>query len=172
MLQEQSMPRRDDPVEAKRIYLAGPLGFSECGRRFQEEVIVPLLRKRGFVVVTPPGFEPELFERFELAGALRDLDERFAALSELNDMVGAENIRAIDSCSVILAVMDGSDVDSGTAAEIGYGFAVGKRVHGYRGDIRAGENFATAVNVQVAWFVRASGGNIFLSLDALRRAEL
>ena len=35
-----------------------------------------------------------------------------------------------------MAVLDGTDVDSGTAAEIGYAFARGKLIVGYRGDFR------------------------------------
>lgn len=172
MLQEVSAPRVEDAGEARRMYLAGPLGFSECGRMFQAEVLVPLLRRRGFVVVEPPGFSPEAFERFEVANEIRDPDSRLEILEELNEWVGRSNALAIDSCDTLLAVLDGPDVDSGTAAEVGYAFALGKRVHGYRGDFRAGENPATRVNVQVEWFVRSSGGDVFLSLEALSDADL
>ena len=36
--------------------------------------------------------------------------------------------------TAVVAVLDGADVDSGTAAEIGYAFARGKLIVGYRGD--------------------------------------
>lgn len=36
----------------------------------------------------------------------------------------------------MLAILDGQDVDSGTAAEIGYAFARRKPIVGYRGDLR------------------------------------
>lgn len=47
------------------------------------------------------------------------------------------------------------------AAEIGYAYAVGKRVVGYRGDFRlAADNIGSTVNLQVAYFIVASGGTI------------
>ncbi len=60
-----------------------------------------------------------------------------------------------------MAVLDGADVDSGTAAEIGYAFARGKRIVGYRGDFRlSADNEGSIVNLQVEYFIRASGGAI------------
>ena len=68
-------------------------------------------------------------------------------------------------------MLDGADVDSGTAAEIGYAFARGKPIVGYRGDVRlAGDNEAAVVNLQVEYFIRASGGTIVTRLSALPRA--
>ena len=58
-------------------------------------------------------------------------------------------------------MLDGVDVDSGTAAEIGYGFAKGKKIVGYRGDLRlSSDNEGAIVNLQVEYFIRASGGTI------------
>ena len=60
-----------------------------------------------------------------------------------------------------MAVLDGTDVDSGTAAEIGYAFARGKLIVGYRGDFRlSADNEGSTVNLQVEYFIRASGGTI------------
>ena len=69
----------------------------------------------------------------------------------------------------MLAVLDGADVDSGTAAEIGYAFARGKRILGYRGDFRlAADNVGSIVNLQVEYFITAGGGEIVTTLAALR----
>ena len=38
----------------------------------------------------------------------------------------------IDECDVIFAVLDGTDVDGGTATEIGYSFAALQPILGYR----------------------------------------
>lgn len=38
-------------------------------------------------------------------------------------VVGESNRRAIDACAAVLAVLDGSEVDGGSASEIGYAFA-------------------------------------------------
>ena len=54
----------------------------------------------------------------------------------LNLEMGATNRAAIDAARAVVAVLDGTDVDSGTAAEIGYAFASGKLIVGYRGDFR------------------------------------
>src|SRR4030095_14231926 len=45
----------------------------------------------------------------------------------INREIGANNRAAIDRADGVVAVLDGVDVDSGTAAEIGYAFARGKR---------------------------------------------
>jgi nucleoside 2-deoxyribosyltransferase len=46
----------------------------------------------------------------------------------------------IDACDCVLAILDGSDSDSGTCFECGYGYASGKSVIGVRTDIRTGED--------------------------------
>jgi nucleoside 2-deoxyribosyltransferase len=68
----------------------------------------------------------------------------------------------------VVAVLDGVDVDSGTASEIGYAFARGKadrRVSRRPAVVR--DNEALTVNLQVEYFVRASGGDIVSPLDQL-----
>ena len=63
------------------------------------------------------------------------------------------------------------DVDSGTAAEIGYACARGKPILGYRGDFRlAAENEGGRVNLQVEFFIRDSGGDIVPRIDDLAEA--
>jgi nucleoside 2-deoxyribosyltransferase len=66
----------------------------------------------------------------------------------------------------VLAILDGVDVDSGTASEIGYACARGKLIVGYRGDLRlSGDNLDSRVNIQVEYFIRDSGGEVFASVD-------
>jgi nucleoside 2-deoxyribosyltransferase len=45
-------------------------------------------------------------------------------------------VDAIESSDIIVAVIDGTDADSGTAWEIGYAFAKGKPTIGLRTDFR------------------------------------
>jgi nucleoside 2-deoxyribosyltransferase len=47
------------------------------------------------------------------------------AWKKLNMEIGANNRYAIDESNGLVAVLDGADVDSGTAEEVGYGFARG-----------------------------------------------
>lgn len=96
---------------------------------------------------------------------------RRAALALANARIARTNHDAIDRADAVVAVLDGVDVDSGTAAEIGYAFARGKRIVGYRGDFRlAGDNEGAVVNLQVEYFIRASGGTIVTRLADLPRA--
>jgi nucleoside 2-deoxyribosyltransferase len=142
-----------------RIYMAGPLGFSEAGRHFYTSVLVPFVRGLGYEVLDPWALtEPG---KVEAVRALPDGPERRAAWRRLNHEMGASNRTAIDAARAIVAVLDGVDVDSGTAAEIGYGFARGKLIVGYRGDFRlSADNEGGTVNLQVEYFIRESGGTI------------
>jgi nucleoside 2-deoxyribosyltransferase len=71
----------------------------------------------------------------------------------------------------VVAVLDGVDVDSGTAAEIGYAFARGKLIVGYRGDFRlSADNEGSIVNLQVEYFIRESGGTIVERYEDLESA--
>ena len=85
--------------------------------------------------------------------------------------IGAKNRALIDACDMVFAVLDGVDVDSGTAAEIGYAFARAKPILGYRGDFRiAADNEGSIVNLQVEYFIRASGGEIIMAIADLAPA--
>ena len=152
-----------------KVYLAGPLGFSEAGRHFQGGVLLPLLRGIGLEVIDPWALtdpaEP-LIVAVMPAG-----EARVVAWRMLNLVIGARNVVAIDDCEAVVAILDGVDVDSGTSAEIGYAFARGKRIFGYRGDFRlSSDNEGAAVNLQVEYFILASGGDIATSVAALAEA--
>jgi nucleoside 2-deoxyribosyltransferase len=93
------------------------------------------------------------------------------AWRKLNPAIGRKNENLINECDIIFAVLDGTDVDSGTAAEIGYGFARGKPILGYRGDFRlCADNEGGIVNLQVEYFIRASGGEIISKIEELPAA--
>jgi len=47
---------------------------------------------------------------------------------------------ALDSCKVVVAMLDGPDADSGTSFEMGYARGRGKRVIGVRTDFRSGKD--------------------------------
>jgi nucleoside 2-deoxyribosyltransferase len=97
--------------------------------------------------------------------------ERREAWRMLNRAIGERNRAAIDGAQGVVAVLDGVDVDSGTAAEIGYAFARGKRIVGYRGDFRlSADNEGGVVNLQVEYFIRASGGTIVTRVEDLAAA--
>lgn len=61
-----------------------------------------------------------------------------------------ENLRALDRCDLMVAMLDGPQVDDGTAWEIGRFFLQGKKVLGIRTDIRkAGESERGRVNLMI-----------------------
>ena len=74
---------------------------------------------------------------------------------------------AIRSCSLLAAVLDGQEVDSGVAAEVGYACALGIPCFGLRTDLRTSGEAEVTVNLQVEYFLQESGGRLVSTLDAL-----
>jgi len=150
-------------------YLAGPLGFSEVGKKFCDETLKPAIAKIGIKILDP--WELTSTELINSAQNLPYGQERKDKWSSVNYVIGKNNAEAIKKCDLIIAVLDGPDVDSGTAAEIGYGSALGKPTIGYRGDYRLSkENDGGTVNLQVEYFIHQNGGEIVTSLSSLEVA--
>src|SRR3954451_4937898 len=109
-----------------RCYVASGLGFNEAGRHYYEHVYLPALR----TVVTPA--DPwALTTPEEVAAAGAAGHEAEFALE-----IGRRNAEAIRGCRMLVAHLDGQEVDSGTAAEVGFGAALGLRCFGLRTDLR------------------------------------
>jgi nucleoside 2-deoxyribosyltransferase len=146
-----------------KVYLAGPLGFYEAGQFYYSRVLVPYVRDQGFDVLDPWEIAEATMRR--LRGLGLSSEALAGALASVNDEIAEQNRRMIDRSDFMLAILDGSDVDSGTAAEIGYAAARNKVIVGIRSDLRmSGDNSATSINLQVAYFVRLSGGGIARNL--------
>ena len=146
------------------IYLASPYGFADSTRGFLGEMVARL-RAAGHVVNDPWELGADLIKNMEAGGK----DER--RLHEMNRQLGAMNQSALDRSDVVVACLDGPDVDSGTASEVGYAFARGKQIVGYRGDFRrTGENEGAAVNLQVQYWIEKSGGRIATDIDGVLAA--
>lgn len=78
--------------------------------------------------------------------------------------VGEKNAKAIEFSDGILALLDGTDADSGTASETGCAFAL----VGCRGDFGlTGDNPGSPVNLQVKCFIQKSSGTIVCSIEEL-----
>ena len=155
-----------------RIYMASPLGFSEAGRAFYESMLLPIVRSLGHEPLDPwtltDRAKIDAVVKIPYGPARRD------AWRALNVVIGGNNRAAIDRAGAVVAVLDGVDVDSGTAAEIGYAFGRGIPIVAYRGDFRlAADNDGSIVNLQVEYFIRQSGGTIVRKTsdlaDAIRR---
>ena len=147
------------------IYLASPLGFAESTRAFMDDLAA---RLRAHVVVNNPWDLPVTGDPFGDVMAIDSVRDRDHRLAEINRSLGARNRDAIDASDGLFAILDGVDVDSGTAAEIGYGFARGKYICGLRTDFRlAGDNPGSIVNLQVEYFILESGGRIVTTSEHL-----
>jgi len=167
----QRHPREDDdraaPSEAvtslsemtrPRCYLASPLGFSEPGRAYYYDTLIPALS--DLVEVVDPWAISGADEFAEAAAG--------DALGTFVLEVGRRNAEAIRGCRLLVACLDGSDVDSGTASEVGYASALGIRCHGVRTDLRESGERGAIVNLQVLSFIVHSGGAVASSLETLR----
>ena len=142
------------------VYVASPLGFTEPTRLFYRDVLLPQLAELG-QVLDPWAASEQLFaQAFAQADPAR-------ALQEANWQAGAVNEQLIRAATAVFAVLDGVDVDSGTAAEIGFAAGLGRPVIGWRSDLRqAGDNAQSLVNLQVEHFIRSSGGSLHIELPS------
>ncbi|HWE09985.1 MAG TPA: nucleoside 2-deoxyribosyltransferase [Solirubrobacteraceae bacterium] len=143
-----------------RCYIASSFGFTEPGRRYYEDVYLPAL-----ATVVDPVDPWALTTARELADALDRGRQRELALE-----IGRRNSAAIRSCALLVAQLDGQEVDSGTAAEVGFGFGLGLTCFGWRSDLRQAGEPAVTVNLQVESFIVDSGGMIVASLSELLAA--
>jgi nucleoside 2-deoxyribosyltransferase len=144
------------------VYVASPLGFSEPGRHYLERVLHPRLTAAGWSVL-----DPWADPTGEVAGtlALPAGPARRPALVRMSRAIGERNRTLLATAAAVLAVLDGPDVDSGTAAEVGWAAAHHIPVVGWRSDFRLADHEAAAVNLQVEDFILVSGGRLVTSLD-------
>lgn len=105
-----------------KIFIAGPL-FSQAEREFNLKVD-EFLREHGFETFLPQREVSELWGRVRKPGrrAYRTIYE--------------EDLQGLEQADVVVAILDGPDVDSGTAFEVGYACARGKPVIGIKTDVR------------------------------------
>ena len=116
------------------IYQAGPL-FSEAEKRFHRSFCVRL-REAGHTVIWP--------------GALFADGQIEAAGSSAPALIFQTCKDSLDRCGCVVALLDGPQVDDGTAWEIGYAYAKGIPVYGLRTDFRqAGDTGSSYANSMI-----------------------
>ncbi len=96
-------------------YIAGPL-FNEKEREFLED-INGVCRAIGMSTYLPSE-----------DGGLLNQDN--------DDEVFQVDIKALNKADIVVASLNGTDVDSGTAFELGYAYAKGKKLFGLHADSR------------------------------------
>ena len=80
---------------------------------------------------------------------------------------------AIDACDVVVALLDGMQVDDGTAWEIGYAYARNKPVVGVRTDLRkAGDTDHGNVNAMIEGSCVGIARDFACVLKLLKEMEL
>src|SRR4029450_6747532 len=129
-------------------------------------MFIPFVTGLGYEVIDPWAHtDPRKIDAIE---RMPPGGERIAAWRALNHEIGAANRAAIDRAHGGIAILDGTGGDGGPADEIGYAFARGKLIVGYRGDFRlSADNEGSTVNLQVEDFIRESGGTIVSGYEGL-----
>jgi nucleoside 2-deoxyribosyltransferase len=140
-----------------RCYVASPLGFSEAGREYYAQRYLPALAEH---------VEP--VDPWALTTAQEFADASAAGREQAFGIeVGARNAEAIRGAQVVIAQLDGQEVDAGTAAEVGYAAALGLPCLAVRSDLRRSGEPGMHVNLQLEAFVVLSGGFVAGSLEEL-----
>ena len=101
-----------------KVFLAAPL-FSEAERDFNSKV-AKRLRDKGFQVWLAQ--ESPFIHK---------------GTSKEKEKIYEEDISVLKACDVVVAILDGVEVNSGVAFEMGYAVALGKPVIGLKTDHRA-----------------------------------
>ncbi len=127
------------------VYIAGPL-FDDHERRYLEN-ISKIFEDRGYKTFLP----------HRDAGVVKDKYTK-----ESKEGIFNTDIDALDKATIVVALLTGRDVDSGTAAEIGYAYATDKTLIGIDA------NNVKFLNIFV-WGLLGKGKNILNSLEDLER---
>lgn len=124
--------QRDQSLAALQIYLAGPL-FTEAERAFNSGLKQRLESIGGVHVFSP-------WDECQEADA-----------TTANDVFDV-NMRGLQSSDLMVAILDGSQVDDGTAWEIGYFSSRGgaERVIGFSTDLREKSELGEPVNIMIS----------------------
>jgi nucleoside 2-deoxyribosyltransferase len=147
----------------KKVYLASPLGFSPEYSSYLQKIKGQLASQRFSI------FDPWEQQQFAAAidAALKEsaYPAKVAAFRTIACQIGACNEEGIRSADIVVAVLDGAEIDSGTASEVGFAAALGKRCYGLRTDLRdSGDFIGIPINLQVLHFIESSGGRLFRSI--------
>lgn len=148
-----------------KVYLASPLGFSPEWKSYRNKINLRLTELGG-TILDP--WEQPLRPEIEEANSMSDWHARVKAFRKIAREIGKANEDMIRSCDIVLAVLDGAELDSGTASELGFAAALGKTCYGLRTDFRdCGEFDGQQFNLQVMYWIEASGGKLFRRIEEI-----
>lgn len=148
------------------IYLASPLGFCPEYHSYRQRIKDHLTAQGHHIF--DPWEQEQVDQQITAALLIDDLHRQMQAIRQAAAFAGQTNADAIRNADAILAVLDGAEPDSGTAAELGYAAGLGKVCYGLRTDLRdMGDLPWLAINLQVQHFITASGGVLFRKVEEL-----
>jgi len=139
------------------VYVAGPL-FSQAERDFLEKM-VDCLAKAAHLSPTEHFFLPH-----------RDGGE--LGKGPTRTQIFNLDINTIKQVDIVVALLDGQDSDSGTCVELGYAYAMKKKVFGILTDFRSyytNDHEPHRPNLMV-WGVCENGGTVYNNLKSLSSA--
>ncbi len=142
-------------ARAKIIYIAGPL-FSDHERAYLEHIVEEIA---GACLLDP---QADFFLPHRDAGDLGISGER-------DEMFDAD-VEALRSAKFVVALLDGQDVDSGTAVELGYAYGSGKAIFGLLTDRRSRDSKGGFRINNMIWGVCGQGRRIFKDIQSLAAA--
>ena len=125
----------------KKVYIAGPL-FDDHERSYLEK-ISNILERNSFETFLPHRDAGLVEGEFNI---------------KKKSIIFDTDMKYLESADIVVALLTGRDVDSGTSAEIGYAYAVNKKLIGINANnIKVLNNFI--------WGLFEYGENIFESLE-------
>lgn len=145
---------RRETAMSRLVYVAGPL-FSQAEREFLEKMVDSLARASGL------DRERDFFLPHRDGGELGKGPTR----RDIFDL----DISTLRQAEIVVALLDGQDVDSGTCIELGYAHAFGKKIFGIITDFRSyctNDHEPQRPNLMV-WGVCEEGNTLFHSLPEL-----
>ena len=117
----------------KKIYIAGPL-FNVHEKKYLEE-IAEVLEGKGYDCFLPhrdqTGIDPEELKNNDMSQSTKDI-------------IFQTDVQALNESDLVVALVTGQDIDSGTASEIGFMYANNKPVIALTAEERRYMNLFTA----------------------------
>lgn len=150
-----------------RVYLASPLGFSPENSPYLAKV-KDKLRDLGAEIIDPWETAQRFQSEIDTTQLITDQAERTAVFRRIAAKIGQCNEDSTRDADIVFAILDGAEVDSGTASEVGFGAALGKWCYGLRTDFRdMGDLPGCPINLQVLHFIERQGGMLFRTIDEI-----
>lgn len=140
-------------VARKKIYIAGPL-FSSHERDFLEEIVKTLSEKLTIDSIKDVFLPHRDAGEVDIHGKKRGL-------------IFDEDMRRLDEADIVIALLDGPDVDSGTCIELGYAYAREKEIFGVLTDFRKWDEKGDINNINLmVWGICLKGVRIYREINS------